>query len=70
MIKAEFRVAAAGVCRSSRAGLDHHVGQRRSVRTADPTVRPRSVGSAVRTSGGAVRAAAGVMIKARAAARI
>ena len=30
--------------------VDHNFGQRRSVRTADPTVRPRSVGSAMRTN--------------------
>jgi hypothetical protein len=30
-------------------GLDHIFGQRLSVRTADPTVRPRTVGLAVRT---------------------
>ena len=49
---------------SASAGLDHNSGQRRSVRTADPTVRPRSVGSAVRTIDLAANAVAGVMTKA------
>jgi hypothetical protein len=37
---------------------------RRSVRTADPTIRPRSVGSAVRTNDLAVSAVAAMMTKA------
>ncbi|WP_295612557.1 hypothetical protein, partial [uncultured Lamprocystis sp.] len=46
-------------------GLDHQSGRRRSVRTADPTVSPRSVGSAVRTNGLAVSLVAGILTKAR-----
>ena len=45
-------------------GLDHNFGQRRSVRTADPTIRPRSVGSAVRTNDLTAGAVVGIMIKA------
>jgi len=33
-------------------GLDHGSGQPWSVHTAEPKLKPRSVGSAVRTSGG------------------
>ena len=46
------------------AGLDHNFGQRCLVRTADPTIRPRSVGSAVRTNDLAAGAVAGIMTKA------
>ena len=47
-----------------RSGLDHNSGQRRSVRTADPTACVAPVGSAVRTDDLAVGAVAGVMTKA------
>ena len=47
-------------------GLDHNFGQRCLVRTADPTIRPRSVGSAVRTNDLAAGAVAGIMTKAQA----
>jgi chromosome segregation ATPase len=49
------------------AGLDHNFGQRRLVRTADPTRRPRSVGSAVRTNTLTAGAVAEIMTNARAA---
>ena len=45
-------------------GLDHNFGQRRSVCTADPTIRPRFVGSAVRTNDLAAGAVVGIMTKA------
>ena len=44
-------------------GLDHNFGQRCLVRTADPTIRPLSVGSAVRTNDLAAGAVAGIMTK-------
>ena len=46
-------------------GLDHKSGQRRSVCTADPKIRPRSVGSAVRTNDLVACAMTGIMTKAR-----
>ena len=52
---------------SAAGGLDYNFGQRRSVRTADPRVSPRSVGPAVRTNDLAASAVAGIMIKARTA---
>jgi tRNA(fMet)-specific endonuclease VapC len=45
-----FCQLAAGRYQKRLDSVDHNFGQRRSVRTADPTVRPRSVGSAVRTN--------------------
>ena len=45
-------------------GIGHHLGQRCSVRTADPTIRPRSVGSAVRTNDLTAVAVAGMIAKA------
>ena len=48
---------------SAAGGLDYNFGQRRSVRTADPRVSPRSVGPAVRTNDLSARAVAGIKIK-------
>ena len=45
-------------------GLDHNFGKRRMVRTADPTIMPQSVGSAVRTYDLSAGAVVGIMIKA------
>ena len=45
------RLTTPALGRAERAsGLDYNSGRRRSVRTEDPTVSPRSVGSAVRTN--------------------
>ena len=53
-----------GGATNGSTGLDHNFGQRRRVRIVDPTVRPRSVGSAVRTNDLAAGVVVGVMIKA------
>jgi len=52
---------------NASAGRDHNSDPRRLVRTADPTVSPRSVGSAGRTNGLAVSPVAGTMITAASA---
>ena len=60
----DSEVGSMGGAKTHAAGLDHYFGQRRKGRTADPTIRPRSVGSAVRTIGLAASAVAGIMTKA------
>jgi hypothetical protein len=45
-------------------GLDNNFGQRPLVRTADPTIRARSLGSAVWANDLAAGAVAGIMTKA------